>query len=96
MFSLIKCKTFHWSWMCGKQDDNVILTIRMLNALITWIIWSVWIFDPEKVSISETLKITIVQVTIMRGNIIDAIQCCLNTYKNNHLDYLILIKSFCF
>ena len=64
--------------MCAKEEDNLIIIIRMLNALITWIIWTVWIFHPEEVAISETLKITIVQVTKMRVNMIDVLLCDLN------------------
>ena len=58
-------KTFHWSWMCEHDDDKMVLTIRLVNAVLTGIIWTVFVFSSTEfnINISATLKMSIVQVT---------------------------------
>ena len=64
-FSFNFIKTFHWSWMCEHDDDKMVLTIRLANALLTGIIWTLFVFSSTEfnIDISETLKMSIVQVT---------------------------------
>lgn len=54
-------QTFHWTWMCENEDDQMVLVIRMISAAITMLIWLSWVSDVFEIGIVQVEEIEYVR-----------------------------------
>ena len=57
---------FHWTWLCEHDDNRMNLTLRVVNAINSTIIWMTWLGFPSKAAFAPGIAMDIVQVSLQQ------------------------------